>query len=82
MIRFVYIGSQITDDSRDFAFFNTVTDKFEEINNCHVFSSIKEFEEYVGPIYIFGRLNNLIPDWYRKNDNPPNSSNSIQSKER
>lgn len=77
MIRFIYIGDQILRDmdekSREFAFFNTVTDKFIEIGGCYTFSSLKEFEDYARIEWYcdyIDRCRNLIPNWYVLNDPP------------
>lgn len=47
MIRFVYIGDQIRPGSkaRDFAFWDTVHDKFVEFSGDTVFSSLADFRE-------------------------------------
>lgn len=47
MIRFIDLGKQIggTDDwPREFAFFNTITDRFETFGAEQVFESKKDFE--------------------------------------
>ena len=44
MIRFIYIGDQIMEGERDFAFFDTVTDTFLDFDGDQVFASIEEFE--------------------------------------
>lgn len=45
MIRFVLIKDQIEDDKCQFAFFDTITDKFIELDNQQVFNSIEDFAE-------------------------------------
>ena len=43
MIRLVKIGDQITEDYDEFAFFDTVTDRFLEFRGEQVFESKREF---------------------------------------
>lgn len=45
MIRFIYIGGQITEDSTDFAFYDTVTDRILDFAGTQVFGSIDELQE-------------------------------------
>lgn len=44
MIRFVYIGDQIEEGAEQFAFFNTVTDKFINFDGEQVFDSVEDLE--------------------------------------
>ena len=46
MIRFIYIGDQICDGASEFAFFNTVNDKFMTFAGEQVFSNVKDFIEH------------------------------------
>ena len=43
MIRYIEIGDQINEDCCDFAFFDTVTDKFLEFDGEQVFASKEAF---------------------------------------
>jgi len=46
MIRFIDLGDQITcDGTKEFAWFDTVTDKFLEFNDTHVWGSWDEFDQ-------------------------------------
>lgn len=47
MMRLILIDEQISEDHKDFAFWNTVTDKFVEIYETTVFTSVRDFEECV-----------------------------------
>lgn len=76
MIRFVYIGSQITyePDERQFAFYDIVRGSFLIFYNLQVFT-LKEFNEigenlkYMEPFEkkTYHCCLGLIPDWYRQN---------------
>jgi hypothetical protein len=44
MIRFVYVGSQITSNKSTFAWFDTVIDRFLEFNNEQTWSSWDDFK--------------------------------------
>jgi hypothetical protein len=46
MIRFVHIGDQIYEEYNQFAFYNTVTDKFLAFDGKQVFDSINDFKDY------------------------------------
>ena len=43
MIRFVYIGDQIVEGGTDFAWFDTVRDRFVEFNGTHAWDSWSDF---------------------------------------
>lgn len=43
MLRFIYVGDQITEDEKAFAFFDTVYGRFIEFNDCQVFSDWEDF---------------------------------------
>lgn len=45
MIRYVYIGDQITEGSKEFAFFDTITDRFLTFDGCQVFEGKEELKE-------------------------------------
>jgi len=61
MIRFIYIGDQITDDHHDFAWWNTVTNTFLEFNGECVWRSWEEFErDYDGDE--IERFRSLFPE--------------------
>jgi hypothetical protein len=69
MIRFVYIGDQITEGNHDFAFFDTVHDEFMSMQGETVWGSVDEFKNYndkMIPKEKLERCMNLIPDWYKE----------------
>ncbi len=73
MIRFVYIGSQIVDNSTDFAWFNTVTDQFIEFNGTHVWADWDEFEgDYTDKGVELSRFKRLYQD------SPPDTLQTAQ----
>ena len=45
MIRFIDLGDQILEGQREFAWFDTVTDTFEEVNGNQTWDTWEEFEE-------------------------------------
>ena len=61
MIRYVYIGDQITDGSEEFAFYDTVNDKFMEFSGNQVFDTLDMFEEYGVNEPYYERCLRLIP---------------------
>lgn len=70
MIRFIDLGKQIgVDDEtwfRQFAFFNTVPNRFIEYNSTQVWECWKDFEtDYKASLTEFPleRFKNLVPDW-------------------
>lgn len=72
MMRFIDLGKQIaTDESdpdypRQFAFYNTITDKFVVANGGSAFSSWDEFLEHAAeelPLDLINRLKSLCPTW-------------------
>jgi len=44
MIRFIQIGDQIMEETNQFAFYDTVTDKFLSFNDTQVFDDWEEFD--------------------------------------
>ncbi|OED34250.1 hypothetical protein AB832_07790 [Flavobacteriaceae bacterium (ex Bugula neritina AB1)] len=46
MIRYIYIGDQISKGGTSFAFFDTVTDSFVSFAEETVFESVEEFKHY------------------------------------
>jgi len=49
MIRFINLTNQITEDTKEFAFYNTVTDKFIEFSENQTWQSIDDFiQDYIG----------------------------------
>ena len=44
MIRFIDLGDQILEGMREFAWFDTVVDRFIEFNGTHVWDSWEDFE--------------------------------------
>ena len=43
MLRFIDLKGQITEDESDFAWFDTVTDKFVEVNGCETWKTWTDF---------------------------------------
>jgi hypothetical protein len=80
--RFVYIGDQVNDDTREFAFYDTITDRFVEIAGDVTFDSIDDFggsiraarrhpDADIDALRELGeRLERLIPQWYRDHLDP------------
>jgi hypothetical protein len=80
MIKFVYIGDQINSESREFAFFDTISDTFIRFGVEIVFDSLEEFNdsaEAYGSMYT--RCMRLIPDWYKNGFSGPNVGKEIRS---
>ena len=48
MIRFVNLTGQIYDEDTVIGYFDTVKDKFLEVDAAQVFSSLQDFKEWVG----------------------------------
>lgn len=44
MIRFIDLGDQILEDTREFAFFDTISDTFEMFNREEAWSAWEDFE--------------------------------------
>lgn len=75
MIRFIDLGKQIAFDENDpnwprqFAFYNTVNDKFVTISDIQVFDSLGELvaalEDDACDIELCNRLMRLLPEWVR-----------------
>lgn len=45
MIRYVHIGDQINDDADEFAFFDTIPNRFVEIEGQHTFTDREDLED-------------------------------------
>jgi hypothetical protein len=45
MIRFINLTNQITDEQKEFAFYNTVSDTFMVFNDEHTFTSVDYFKK-------------------------------------
>ena len=75
MIRFIDLGKQIAVDETDpawprqFAFYDTIQDRFISINGYMVFDSladmISEIEQDYTDAEFANRLLNLLPDWVK-----------------
>jgi len=65
MIIFIDLGNQISPKVKKFAFFNTVSDKFEEFDGCQCFDSINEFREYYTGNEFSRFLNLITKKWKR-----------------
>lgn len=68
MIRFVNLGKQLGVDEdwpMEFAFYNTVIDRFVEYSGSQVWESWELFEKdyVVGSAYPLDRFRRLCPDW-------------------
>ena len=65
MIRFVDLGDQITcDGTKEFAWFNTIVDRFIEFNGTHVWETWKDFEEDAEGDEDMDRFKRLFPkEW-------------------
>lgn len=46
MLRFVYIGAQIIGEEKQFAFYDTIPDKFIELDGMQVFDDWADFCDY------------------------------------
>ncbi len=66
MIRFIYIGDQIEEDGKQFAFFNTCNNKFVTFEGEEVFDSVKDFKFYKTN-KAYERCFNNIPEEYKLN---------------
>ena len=68
MIRFIDIGGQINEGDHDFAWFNTIIDRFHEYNGTHVWSSWEEFvaDHKGSDDYPLERYEALFPNERRK----------------
>lgn len=60
MIRYVHLGSQINEDADEFAFFNTVKNRFVEVGGAFTFASVEDLREAAGGEDV-SRLEGLIP---------------------
>lgn len=71
MIRFIDLTNQITADTKEFAFFDTVVDKFKEFSDCQTWETIEDFKlDYEGDE--LERYLALIPDaWPSKEKENP-----------
>jgi hypothetical protein len=61
MIRYIYVGDQIDEGAKDFAFFDTITDSFISFDGEQVFSSMKDFTDYAIEDERYIRCMELIP---------------------
>ena len=61
MIRFIYIGDQITDGSKDFAFYDTVTDHFVSVDGQFVFENTQDLIHASVDSKQLARLIRLVP---------------------
>ena len=61
MIRFVYIGSQISSNERQFAFYDTVQDRFLDFKGDQVFSSLEDFKTSAKNHKLYERCLRLLP---------------------
>jgi hypothetical protein len=65
MLRYVYLGDQITDDSEEFAFYDTITDTFLSFDGQQTFDSIEDFSFWAKDSDIYERCLGLIgPEKY------------------
>ena len=64
MIRFVEMVGIELNGNKSFGFYNTVEDKFINMNGCHAVDSVEEFKEMYSPDcgYSYDRLFSLIPN--------------------
>ena len=64
MIRFVEMVGIELSAKKSFGFYNTVEDKFINMNGCHAVDSVEEFKEMYSPDcgYSYDRLFSLIPN--------------------
>lgn len=62
MIRYIKIGDQILEGERQFAFFDTILDRFIIFNGGQVFCNKDEFREYAEDHVLFKRCMTLIPN--------------------
>jgi hypothetical protein len=61
MVRYIYIGDQIGEDSKQFAFYDTIEDVFLDFYGQIVFNSSKEFDDIARDLYYYDRCKELIP---------------------
>lgn len=63
-MRYVRVGDQVTDDGNgcDFAFFDTICDRFVVVGGEQLFSSRSDFDMWAKDDPLYGRLSCLIPD--------------------
>lgn len=66
MIRFIDVSGQIIEGEQEFAFFDTITEKFCEFNGTHVWLAAHDFiEDYDDNEEDIERFLNKIPDKFR-----------------
>lgn len=69
MLRFIDLGNQINEDSKAFAFYNTVTDHFVDIGPNHVWESqagfISDYRFYEENIRHLARFLSVIPEEWK-----------------
>lgn len=69
MIRFINLKNQISSEigeDTDFAFYNTVSDKFLDIGGSQVFSDLKDLEECLEDDMYYTILNPTVGDRLKK----------------
>ena len=66
MIRFINLFDQILEDEFQFAWFDTVCDKFIEIEGCYVWSSWSEFSEDFKEFGIKDKSQNFTLDRFKR----------------
>ena len=74
MIRFVDLGKQIGGDDedwdREFAFYNTVSDRFINFGGSQIWATVSDFEsdykKFANNDHPLERFLSLIPDWVAK----------------
>ena len=65
MIRFIDLGNQISEDTKQFAFYDTVTNGFIMVNGMQAFESKEEFisqQSGFNDVAFFQRCLSLIPE--------------------
>ena len=67
MIRFIDLGDQICEGTREFAFYCTIVDNFLMFDGCECFCSWKEFDSCMDDNYGYHggkeRFKSLCPEW-------------------
>jgi len=74
MIIFINLKNQIIEGQSDFAFYDTISDKFLRFDHQEVFDTLEEFEFAHSRSYLLGLVNweisrfvSLIPNGYFEN---------------
>jgi len=65
MIRFIDLTNQITEGTKEFAFYDTVTDKFVLFSGCQTWETIENFKQDYSGNQI-DRYLSLIPNDFTK----------------